>query len=127
MIRWIAALVVGIALGASVAFGQSNVATHQGKLVQLRALDTITGEVTDIDLPVGETTVYERLMISALECRYPRNNPSSDAFAHLSIRDVRQREAAFEGWMVASSPAISALEHPRYDVWVLRCRKDLGE
>ncbi|MGB0800115.1 MAG: DUF2155 domain-containing protein, partial [Planktomarina sp.] len=26
------------------------------------------------------------------------------------------------GWMVASSPALNALEHPRYDIWVLRCK-----
>jgi len=27
----------------------------------------------------------------------------------------------FKGWMIASSPALNALDHPRYDVWVLRC------
>jgi hypothetical protein len=27
----------------------------------------------------------------------------------------------FTGWMFASSPALSALEHPVYDLWVLDC------
>ena len=31
------------------------------------------------------------------------------------------RETLFEGWMIASSPALMALDHPRYDVWALRC------
>ena len=107
---------------ASVA--QSNVKTKDGSKVQLRALDTITGLVEDIELAVGDTTVYERLMISVKSCRYPRSNISSDAYAYLVIRDVRETLPAFEGWMIASSPALSALEHPRYDVWVLRCMVD---
>ncbi|MEE9208857.1 MAG: DUF2155 domain-containing protein, partial [Kiloniellales bacterium] len=28
----------------------------------------------------------------------------------------------FSGWMFASSPAVSAMEHPVYDVWVIDCR-----
>jgi hypothetical protein len=107
---------------ASVGLAQSNVKTKEGDIVQLRALDTITGIVEDIDLPVGNTTVYERLMISAKDCRYPADNIAADAFAYLIIRDVREALPKFEGWMIASSPALSALEHPRYDVWVLRCR-----
>ena len=27
----------------------------------------------------------------------------------------------FSGWMYASSPGLSALEHPVYDIWVIRC------
>ncbi|MCO4825950.1 MAG: DUF2155 domain-containing protein [Amylibacter sp.] len=105
-----------------IAVAQSNVKTKSGATVQLRALDTITGLVEDIDLAVGDTTVYERLMISVKECRYPSGNISADAFAYLVIRDVRETLPAFEGWMIASSPALSALEHPRYDVWVLHCK-----
>ena len=121
MIRWL----VGCLCLAGVASAQSNVATTAGAAVQLRALDTITGIVQDIEIVVGDTTVYERLMISVNECRYPKGNIDGDAFAFLSIRDVRESEPRFEGWMIASSPALSALEHPRYDVWVLRC-KTLG-
>ena len=62
MIRFVG-LCLALLLPA-MAMAQSNVKTKQGDLVQLRALDTITGLVQDIDLPVGDTTVYERLMIS---------------------------------------------------------------
>lgn len=30
--------------------------------------------------------------------------------------------ALFTGWMFASSPALNALEHPVYDVWVIGCK-----
>ena len=120
MIRFIAVCLA--VLLPSVGMSQSNVKTKDGAVAQLRALDTITGLVEDIELAVGDTVVYERLMISVKSCRYPRANTNSDAFAYLVISDVRETLPAFEGWMIASSPALSALEHPRYDVWVLRCK-----
>lgn len=93
----------------------------------LRWLDKLTGEMADIELALGQEAVSGRLTIRLDACRYPADNPASDAQAHLTIMDTGTAAATgvatpvFEGWMVASSPALSALDHPRYDVWVLRC------
>jgi len=87
----------------------------------LRGLDRINGVYTDIELRPGETFEYERLSIELVECRYPEGQTATEAFANLRIRDLREDLATFSGWMFASSPALSALDHPRYDVWVLRC------
>lgn len=87
----------------------------------LRWLDKMTGETADIELGAGQAAISGRLTIQLDECRYPTANPSSDAFAHLTISEEKRETPVFSGWMMASSPAISALEHPRYDVWVLRC------
>ena len=35
--------------------------------------------------------------------------------------DAEEPKMLFSGWMFASSPGLSALEHPVYDVWVIRC------
>lgn len=88
----------------------------------LRGLDKVSGVVTEIDISVGETVALGRLQITLGECRFPTNNPSGDAFARLVIRDAGVDQPRFDGWMIASSPALNALEHPRYDVWVIRCR-----
>jgi hypothetical protein len=48
-------------------------------------------------------------------------NPASDSEAHLTIVEETTGLELFSGWMLASSPALSALDHPRYDVWVLSC------
>lgn len=87
----------------------------------LRWLDKLTGETADIELVLGQEAVSGRLVIRLDACRYPADNPASDAQAHLTITDAGVATPVFEGWMVASSPALSALDHPRYDVWVLRC------
>lgn len=94
--------------------------TAQAPRVTLRALDKMLGRPTDVDMAMGETVMFGRLAIRAVECRYPAEDPSSDAYAHLEILDA-EGNTLFDGWMIASSPALSALEHPRYDVWVLRC------
>ena len=87
----------------------------------LRWLDKLTGETADIELARGQEAVSGRLTIRMDACRYPADNPTSDAEAHLTIVDSSVAQPVFQGWMVASSPALSALDHPRYDVWVLRC------
>jgi len=103
-------------------FAQSQIATENSAAAELRTLDTLTGVVKDMTIEVGQTQSYERLKITVQECRYPKDNPSSDAFAYLIIQDVREDQPRFDTWMIASSPALSALEHPRYDVWLLRCK-----
>ncbi len=87
----------------------------------LRWLDKLTGETADIELLRGQEAVSGRLTIRLDACRYPSDNPTSDAEAHLTISEAGIVAPVFDGWMIASSPGLSALDHPRYDVWVLRC------
>ncbi len=96
------------------------VAAARGAL--LRGLDKVSGEVTDLDLGVGETVRIGRLDVTLGDCRYPVDDPAGDAYAFLTIEAEGMTGPAFRGWMIASSPALSALDHPRYDVWVMRCR-----
>lgn len=87
----------------------------------LRWIDRLTGESGDMELARGQSATNGRLTILMDECRYPADNPAGDAEAHLTISDTTRNEPVFQGWMIASSPALSALDHPRYDVWVLSC------
>lgn len=98
----------------------SQPATEVGAVVSLRALDKMLGQPTDIELSMGQTVVFGRVAIRAIECRYPSADPEGDAFAHLEVLDL-EGETLFDGWMIASSPGLNALEHARYDVWVLGC------
>ncbi len=88
---------------------------------ELRGLDTLGGATRDLTLAVGATERFGHLEITLDACLAPREAPEEDAYAFLRVRDVREAEPRFSGWMFASSPALSALDHPRYDVWVLSC------
>lgn len=87
----------------------------------LRALDKFKGQVTDIELRTGSSDSFGSLEILLGECRYPAGNPAGDAWAEIEITERGKAGSVFSGWMFASSPALSAMDHPRYDVWVLRC------
>ena len=87
----------------------------------LRVLDKLTGEVTDLTLSEGETRELGFLSVTVAECRYPVANPAGDAFVFVDASDLREGLDVFSGWMIASAPALNALDHPRYDVWALRC------
>lgn len=87
----------------------------------IRMLDRMTGVVADATLATGQAQALGRLNITMEECRYPADLPLGEAFAHLTITEAEAADPVFKGWMIASSPALSALDHPRYDVWVLHC------
>ncbi|MBL9051631.1 MAG: DUF2155 domain-containing protein [Tabrizicola sp.] len=87
----------------------------------LRFLDKLTSETGDVTLSRGQSAKFGRLVVRLDSCRYPTGNPASDAEAHLTILEETTESQLFAGWMLASSPALSALDHPRYDVWVLNC------
>lgn len=87
----------------------------------LRGLDRVAGTSEDITLSRGGETRVGHLVVMLEECRYPVENPAGEAYAWIDIFDTRADEIIFSGWMIASSPALNALDHARYDLWVLRC------
>ena len=113
-----AAVILFLLLASSAAQAAEMVVAEAGVL---RWIDRLTGESGDMELARGQSATNGRLTILLDECRYPADNPAGDAEAHLTISDTMRTEPVFQGWMIASSPALSALDHPRYDVWVLSC------
>lgn len=107
-----AALLAGAAMAEAVLPGRGAV---------VRGLDKVSGETQDLELfPATPQTLW-RLTVTLGECRYPADDPASNAYAWLTISDRLMTAPAFEGWMVASSPALSAMDHARYDLWLIRC------
>lgn len=97
----------------------------QQTLVQLRALDKITARITELQIPLNTPSRFGTLLITAKYCRSRPPEEQPETFAYLEIDDVKQdgsKNRAFEGWMIASNPALNALEHAVYDVWVLSCK-----
>ena len=90
----------------------------------MRWLDTITGKVREFEIRAGETLEFGRLSIVLIQCRYLPDNPATNSYAYVRIRDTHLAEVVFDAWMIASAPALSAMNHPRYDVWLIRCRTE---
>ena len=94
----------------------------------LQGLDKITARVSRFDAPINQPVHFGTLVITVRACvKQPPEEPPNTA-AFLEIDEVRTdvnaaaTKLVFSGWMFASSPAISALEDPVYDVNVLDCK-----
>ena len=90
----------------------------------LQGLDKVTARISTFEAPIGRSVRFGTLRIVVRACykRPPEEPPESAAF--MEVHEIRPSEAPaqmFVGWMFASSPALSALEHAVYDVWVIGC------
>ncbi len=123
--------------------GAAHAATYvQKDRATLRALDKITGRSTDIQVKVDEPVVFGSLKVELKACYQtpPEEVPESVAFLKvdstqpIAVKTMKDAVDAaevktvndenpnlFNGWMFASTPGLSALEHPVYDIWVIRC------
>jgi hypothetical protein len=113
------------AAGACMFVGVAHAESLEGSAAVLQGLDKVTARVSRFEAPIGETVQFNRLRITAraLPAGPPEEPPESAAF--LEIDDVQpdgQVKRVYSGWMFASSPAVAAMEHPVYDVWVVDCR-----
>lgn len=112
---------------AGTAYGQSS--NLKGEAVVLRALDKVTATTRDFTVPVGDSLTFGSLRVDVKHCekRPPEDIPETYAF--VQIFDTRldgkgetaEPAKVFSGWMMSSNPAMSALDHRVYDIWVLGC------
>jgi len=106
-----------------------------GNRVVLRALDKVTAKTEDFTVKIGDELKYGTLTIKTFHCEIKPPEQIPETFAFLQIfeparltKDQKRRGETpeilkrFSGWMLASEPAISALDHPIYDIWVLGCK-----
>ncbi|MBL29596.1 MAG: cellulase [Rhodospirillaceae bacterium] len=114
------------ALAAAVVLGG---AAQAREVAVLQALDKITARISEVTVPINGHAGFGTLTIKVDACyRAPPDEPPENA-AFLEISESRNDEpptALFRGWMFSSSPGLSALEHPVYDISVIECR-DVAE
>lgn len=98
----------------------------------IHAIDKVTAELMLFEVEVGGRPVRfnKTLIFSARACEVSASDEQTeDAIAYLEV-GVQPRGIAvptearqiFKGWMFASSPGVSGLQHPIYDAWVVGCK-----
>jgi hypothetical protein len=120
----VAALLATILIAGA---GSANAIQMQEAVLQ--GLDKITARISTIKVPVGQTVSFGSLQITVQACdkKPPEETPESAAFLQVvEQKPGEQPVTRFSGWMFASSPALSAMEHPVYDLWVLDCENQDG-
>lgn len=95
-----------------------------GDVVVLQGLDKVTARVFRVSAKLNERIDFGTLRILVRKCYKSDADKLPESAAFLEIREIKQNELprkVFSGWMFASSPGLSALEHPVYDVQVKEC------
>jgi hypothetical protein len=92
----------------------------------LQALDKTTARVKRLPVHVGQVGMFGTLSILVDACRKapPEDSPESAAFLKITDGKSDAPQTIFSGWMFASSPALSAMDHPVYDISVVDCTSD---
>jgi hypothetical protein len=91
----------------------------------LQGLDKITARISTIEARLNAPVRFGTLEITVRACRKRPPEEPPEAAAFLEVKDLRVADVprpVFRGWMFASSPALSAIEHPVYDVWIVDCK-----
>ncbi len=130
-------LLAGLASASAVMAQQPELRTQPaqrssepGTVAILRGLDKVTARTRDFEAPIGEEVEFGALGVTVRYCRKRPPEEPPEVFAFVQVNDRRtdgfgvetEGERIFSGWMFASNPALNALEHPVYDVWVIDCR-----
>jgi hypothetical protein len=101
------------------------VPTVEQPIAVLRALDKMTARVEELEVPINQPLKFGTIMITVRTCRVTTPEETPEAAAYLEVGEFKPGEKdvpIFQGWMFASSPALSAMEHPVYDIWVTGCK-----
>lgn len=93
-------------------------------MAQMQAMDKITGKVSLINVPVNGNVQFGSfsIVVRACKTRPPEETPENFAFVDV-VDDYNSSKPVniFRGWMMSSTPALNPVEHPIYDVWLLKC------
>jgi hypothetical protein len=102
------------------------------KFAVIQAIDKTTAETMKFEVEVGGRPVRfnRNLIFSVRACEVTTPDElTEDAIAYVDVslqsRGVNQPadpRQLFRGWMFASSPAVSGLQSPNYDAWVVGCK-----
>ncbi len=95
--------------------------------VMLRGLNKVMGHTMLIEGMTGRVLRFGTLEVIVKSCRKSAPTSQEDYAALITARELKpdaQSRDLFSGWMYASSPSLMALEHPVYDVSVVKCSVD---
>ncbi len=90
--------------------------------VDLTGLDKITARASPLSGKVGQPMTFGTLLVTVRSCIVRGPDQPADQMAFLDVTDSRDPGFSFHGWMVLSSPGVSVIEHPVYDVRLAGCR-----
>ena len=100
--------------------------TISNPVATFSGLDKITGRITGFDVYVNETVQFGALQLTPRVCYTRPATETQRTSVFLEVDQVSMQggtQRVFTGWMFADSPALNAIDHPVYDIWLVECKQ----
>ena len=91
-----------------------------------KLLDKISNKLVEKSIKVNESGHIETLHIQVYSCFTEPPNEIQEDYVLVDVKENFQEQEIliYKGWMISSSPDVTPLEHPIYDLWLLGCSND---
>lgn len=86
----------------------------------VKIMNKDAGKVQQVVIPVNQEVQFEKIFINVRSCKQTDPFQAEDFFAFLEISE-RDKGQIFGGWMSRNEPGQNPLQHPDYDVWLVKC------
>ena len=98
----------------------------QKQYAKFKLLDKISNKLIEKSIKVNESDFIETLNIQVFSCLTEPPNEIPEDYVLIDVKDnfQEQETSIYRGWMISSSPDVTPLEHPIYDLWLLGCSND---
>jgi len=118
------------ALVAALVLSVAAVGPAYAQRAVIRGLDKVTGQARDYTLTIGRSARIGSLEVIARSCNKSAPEETPEVSIYVEVFDnpparegeESERREIFHGWLFASSPGLSAVDHPTYDIWAIDCR-----
>tara|TARA_B100000575_G_scaffold93566_1_gene74524 strand:- start:1073 stop:1477 length:405 start_codon:yes stop_codon:yes gene_type:complete len=100
--------------------------TIEKKYALFKLLNKTTNKVSQKEILVDSTITWETLRIEVLYCASTPPTEIPEDYVLINVYDMINEENIniYTGWMISSSPEVTPLENPIYDLWLLDCNID---
>lgn len=86
----------------------------------VRVMNKDAGKVQEFVVPVGQELQFEKIFINVRTCKQTDPFDAEDFWVFLEIAEPEKGQV-FSGWMSRNEPGQNPVQHPDYDVWLVRC------
>ena len=98
----------------------------QMNYAKFKLLDKISNQLFEKTISVNSSDEIETLNIEVYACFTEPPDEISEDYVLINVKDNFKNiyKSIYKGWMISSSPEVTPLEHPIYDLWLLGCSND---
>ena len=100
--------------------------TVEKRYASFKLLNKTTNKVSTKDILVSSKISWETLNIEVLYCGSTPPTEIPEDYVLIDVYDTINNENIniYKGWMISSSPDVTPLENPIYDLWLVDCSND---